>query len=33
MKVSGWIKLFIVLAIGYVIGRLWATPGNMVGLP
>jgi hypothetical protein len=25
--------LAIVLAVGYVLGRLWATPAKMVGLP
>jgi hypothetical protein len=28
-----WVMLFIVLVVGYVAGRLWATPAQMVGLP
>lgn len=29
----GWLFLFLVLAIGYAIGRIWPTPGQAIGLP
>ena len=28
-----WIMLLVILIAGYVLGRLWATPATMVGLP
>ena len=28
-----WIMLFIVLTVGYVLGRLWTQPARMLGLP
>lgn len=28
-----WLMLLIVLIVGYVLGRLWAKPAQMVGLP
>lgn len=28
-----WIMLLVILVAGYVLGRLWATPATMVGLP
>jgi len=30
---NGWITIIVVLIIGYVIGRMWPAPGQMVGLP
>jgi hypothetical protein len=33
MEGQHWIMLIIVLLVGYAIGRLWATPGQAVGLP
>lgn len=33
MEGQHWIMLLIVLIVGYVLGRLWATPAQMVGLP
>jgi hypothetical protein len=28
-----WIMLLVILIAGYVLGRLWTTPAQMVGLP
>ena len=28
-----WVMLFIVLTVGYVLGRLWTQPAQMLGLP
>lgn len=28
-----WLMLIIVLIVGYVLGRMWAAPAQMVGLP
>jgi hypothetical protein len=28
-----WVMLFIVLVVGYVMGRLWTAPAQMLGLP
>jgi hypothetical protein len=33
MEGQHWILLLIVLVVGYTIGRVWATPAQMVGLP
>ena len=33
MEGQHWFMLAIVLAVGYVLGRLWAKPAQMVGLP
>jgi hypothetical protein len=33
MEGQHWLMLAIVLAAGYVAGRVWATPARMVGLP
>ena len=33
MEGQHWIMLLIILIVGYVLGRLWATPAQMVGLP
>lgn len=30
---NGWIYLIVILVIGYVIGRMWPTPGQAIGLP
>jgi hypothetical protein len=28
-----WVMLFIILVVGYVLGRLWTQPAQMLGLP
>jgi hypothetical protein len=28
-----WIMLLVILVAGYVLGRIWTTPAQMVGLP
>jgi hypothetical protein len=28
-----WLMLLVILVVGYVLGRLWTTPAQMVGLP
>lgn len=33
MEGQHWLMLAIVLTVGYVLGRLWARPAQMVGLP
>lgn len=33
MEGQHWFLLIIVLIVGYVMGRVWATPAQMVGLP
>jgi hypothetical protein len=33
MEGQHWIMLGVFLLAGYVIGRLWATPAQMLGLP
>jgi hypothetical protein len=33
MEGQHWIMLIIILVVGYVLGRLWATPAQMIGLP
>ena len=33
MEGQHWIMLAIILIAGYVLGRLWTTPAQMVGLP
>ena len=33
MEMQHWLMLMIVLIVGYVLGRTWATPAKMVGLP
>jgi hypothetical protein len=35
IKVEGqhWIMLLVILVAGYVLGRIWTTPAQMVGLP
>lgn len=33
MEGQHWVMLLIILAVGYVIGRLWAAPAQLVGLP
>lgn len=33
METQHWIMLLVILAAGYVLGRLWATPAQMIGLP
>jgi hypothetical protein len=33
MEGQHWIMLVIILAVGYVVGRIWATPAQLVGLP
>jgi len=33
MEGQHWIMLAVILVMGYVLGRVWATPAQMVGLP
>jgi hypothetical protein len=33
MEGQHWIMLLVILVAGYVLGRLWTTPAQMVGLP
>lgn len=33
MEGTHYLMLAVVLIVGYVIGRVWATPATMVGLP
>jgi hypothetical protein len=33
MEGQHWILLIVVLAAGYIAGRVWAAPAQMVGLP
>jgi hypothetical protein len=33
MEGQHWIMLIIILAVGYVVGRIWATPAQLIGLP
>jgi endonuclease/exonuclease/phosphatase (EEP) superfamily protein YafD len=33
MESTHWIMLLVILVVGYVLGRVWATPAQMVGLP
>jgi hypothetical protein len=33
MEGQHWFMLFVVLVIGYVLGRVWTTPAHMIGLP
>ena len=33
MEGQHWIMLLIILVAGYVLGRIWTTPAQMVGLP
>ena len=33
MEGQHWFLLMVVLAVGYVLGRVWATPAQAVGLP
>ena len=33
MEGQHWFMLIMVLMVGYVLGRVWTTPAQMVGLP
>ena len=33
MEGQHWFMLLVVLVIGYCLGRVWATPAHMIGLP
>lgn len=33
MEGQHWLMLVIVLVVGYVLGRVWTAPAQMVGLP
>ena len=33
MEGQHWVMLFIVLVVGYVLGRVWTQPAQMIGLP
>ena len=33
MEGQHWVMLIIILVVGYVLGRIWAQPAQMLGLP
>jgi hypothetical protein len=33
MEGQHWIMLLVILVVGYVAGRIWAAPAQLVGLP
>lgn len=33
MEGQHWLMLVVVLIVGYIVGRVWAAPAQMVGLP
>ena len=33
MEMQHWVMLAVILIVGYVLGRLWTTPAQMLGLP
>jgi hypothetical protein len=33
MEGQHWVMLLVILVVGYVLGRLWAQPAQMLGLP
>ena len=33
MEGQHWVMLFIILVVGYVLGRVWAAPAQAIGLP
>jgi hypothetical protein len=33
MLPSHWLMLAVILLVGYALGRVWATPARLVGLP
>jgi hypothetical protein len=33
METQHWLMIAIVLVVGYVLGRMWSTPAQLVGLP
>jgi hypothetical protein len=33
MEGQHWVMIAIVLVVGYVLGRMWSAPAQMVGLP
>ena len=33
METQHWVMLFVFLAVGYALGRLWPAPAQMLGLP
>jgi hypothetical protein len=33
MEGQHWVMLLVMLVVGYALGRLWATPAKVVGLP
>jgi hypothetical protein len=33
MEGQHWIMLLVIVAVGYVLGRVWAKPAQLVGLP
>ena len=33
MEGQHWIMLAVILVVGYVLGRIWTTPAQMIGLP
>ncbi len=33
MEGQHWVMLLVILIVGYVLGRMWAAPAKLVGLP
>jgi len=33
MEGQHWVMLLVILVVGYVLGRMWAAPAKLVGLP
>lgn len=33
MEGQHWVMLLVILVAGYVLGRIWTTPAQMIGLP
>jgi hypothetical protein len=33
MEGQHWIMLLVILVVGYVLGRIWTAPAQMIGLP
>jgi hypothetical protein len=33
LETQHWVMLLVILVAGYVLGRIWTTPAQMVGLP
>jgi len=33
MEGQHWVMLLVILVVGYVLGRIWTAPAQMIGLP